>query len=254
MKRSFGIFGSPRFIALWALMFLAGNGLWVNAQPAGATNNASSKWEPDIQAFERMDKTNPPPQGAVLFLGSSTIRLWKTLAKDMDGIPTVRRGFGGSRIADSTQFAERIVFPYNPRMIVFYAGDNDIAAKAAPEEVLADFKAFVQKIRAHSPNLPIAFISIKPSMARWGRIDAMRVANALVRHYCETTPGLKYIDVFSPMLGNDGKPLPELFESDSLHLNAAGYKLWTGIIRPQLGSKNELVGESSKQDAPAKGH
>jgi lysophospholipase L1-like esterase len=249
MKRSFWIFDNPRFIALWSAMLLAGNGLMVNAQPGGAAANAPSKWEPDIQAFERMDRTNPPPQGAVLFLGSSSIRMWKTLAEDMDGIPTVRRGFGGSRIADSTALAERIVFPYKPRMIVFYAGDNDIAAKAAPDQILADFKAFVQKVHALSPDLPIAFISIKPSMARWERIDALRVANALVRHYCESGHGLKYIDVYTPMVGDDGKPLRELFESDLLHLNGAGYKLWTRLIRPQLESKNGRSGELQNQGA-----
>jgi len=196
--------------------------------------SAFSKWEPEIQAFESMDRTNPPPQGAALFLGSSSIRKWTTLAEDMEGIQTVRRGFGGSRIADSTEFAGRIVFPYKPRMIVFYAGDNDIAEGATPDRVLADFKAFVEKIHARSPDLPIAFISIKPSMARWERIDALRVANALVRHYCESGHGLKYIDVYTLMLGCDGRPLPELFEGDGLHLNRAGYKLWTRIIRPHL--------------------
>lgn len=160
--------------------------------------------------------------------------MWKTLAEDMDGIQTVRRGFGGSQIADSTEMADRIVFPYNPRMVVLYAGDNDIAANAPPEKVLADFKAFVKKVRSRMPAVPVAFISIKPCMARWNLIDTVRVANALVRHYCESERDLKYIDVFTLTLGCDGKPLPELFESDLLHLNREGYKLWTRIIRPQL--------------------
>jgi lysophospholipase L1-like esterase len=239
MKRYFGLRDSAHYALLWVAILLTGICQSANAQSSGASTNATSthalsKWEPEIQAFERMDKTNPPPQGAVLFLGSSSIRMWKTLAEDMNGIQTVRRGVGGSRIADSTELAERIVFPYKPRMIVFYAGDNDIAANATPEQVLGDFKAFVQKVHKRFPNLPIAFISIKPCMARWERIDAVRVANALVRHYCESEHGLKYIDVYTLMLGCDGKPLPELFESDLLHLNRAGYKLWTRIIRPQL--------------------
>lgn len=234
MRRCFWVCTRGRFAVLWSAILLAGICQVVRAQTGGAVTNKPSQWESEIQAFERMDRTNPPPQGAVLFLGSSSIRMWKTLAEDMDGIRTVRRGFGGSRIADSTEMAGRIVFPYKPRMIVFYAGDNDIAANATPEQVLGDFKAFVEKVRAQSPELAIAFISIKPSMARWARIDAMRVANALVRHYCESVRGLKYIDIYTLMLGCDGKPLPELFESDLLHVNRAGYKLWTRIIRPHL--------------------
>src|ERR1700722_7316573 len=124
-------------------------------------------WEPEIHAFEMHDQTNPPPQNAVLFVGSSTIRKWTTLAKDFPGVQVINRGFGGSRIADSTALAERIIFPYEPRTIVFYAGDNDLAEGRTPEQVAADYQAFVQTVRARLPETRIAFISIKPSPIRW---------------------------------------------------------------------------------------
>ena len=141
----------------------------------------ASKWEPKIRAFEESDRERPPPKGAVLFVGSSSIVGWD-LPKYLPDLQVINRGFGGSQIADSTHFAERIIIPYKPRIVVLYAGDNDIAAGKRPERVWADFKAFVAKVHADLPEARIVFIAIKPSIARWKLVEKMRRANRMDPH------------------------------------------------------------------------
>ncbi len=197
-----------------------------------------SKWEKDIAAFEAADKTNPPPKGAILFIGSSSIRMWKSLAKDFPEHKVINRGFGGSEISDSVQFAERIVFPYEPKRIIMYAGGNDINGGKSPERVFADFKAFVEKVRQRLPNTPISYISIAPNPARWAQVEKVKAANALIEEYTQRNPKLSFINVFPRMLGEDGKPLPDIYLQDRLHMNAKGYAIWTSIIRPLLKETN----------------
>ncbi len=192
------------------------------------------QFEPAINAFEEADKTNPPAKGAVLFIGSSSIRLWTSLGEDFPRARVINRGFGGSHIEDSVDFAERIVFPYRPRLIVLYAGDNDIEGGKSPAVVLEDFKKFVAIVHQKLPRTRIAFISIKPSPARWHLADKVREANRLIKDFTEHDRRLGYIGVFSPMLGKDGRPRPELFVEDSLHMNAAGYKLWRSTLAPYI--------------------
>jgi lysophospholipase L1-like esterase len=195
---------------------------------------ADAPFEKEIRAFEAADAKQPPPKNAVLFVGSSSIRLWSTLAQDFPNVPVINRGFGGSEIADSTRYADRIVIPYHPRRIVMYAGDNDIAKGKSPQQVADDFRAFVEKVRAALPNVPISYICIKPSLQRWKLVDKIRQANHLIEQYAATQKNIDYIDVFAPMLGPDGTPRKELFRDDGLHLNAKGYALWASIIRPRL--------------------
>jgi lysophospholipase L1-like esterase len=209
--------------------------------PAGepAEKTAASpfdKWEKEIRAFEEADKLHPPPQGAVLVIGSSGVRLWKTLAEDFPEYKMINRGFGGSHIADSVHFADRIVIPYKPRLIILRAGGNDINAGKSPEQVLADFTAFVEKVRSQLPQTRIAFMTINPSPARWANVDRERRANELIRKYVAEHDNLylDYIDSFTPMLNAEGKPREELFAKDRLHNNADGYKLWVSIVRPHL--------------------
>jgi hypothetical protein len=152
---------------------------------AAQTNAGPAKWEAEIKAFEAADKTNPPPPNAVLFVGSSTIRLWKTLAQDFSEFKVINRGFGGSQIEDSTAFTSRIVIPYRPETIVLYAGDNDIAGGKSPEEVIADFKGFVQRVRAALPRTRVIFLSIKPSPSRWHLADKIRTANQGIEGFCQ---------------------------------------------------------------------
>src|SRR5436190_11748470 len=192
------------------------------------------KWEKEIAAYEQMDRTNPPPTGALLFIGSSTIRLWKTLVQDFPGHRVINRGFGGSEIVDSTHFAERVILPYKPRMVFLRAGGNDLNAGKSPEQVFADFKEFVATIHSKLPETEIVFISLSPSIARWKQADKEKAVNAMVEEYVRKTPRLKYIETYSLPLGTDGQPRPELVVADKLHFNAEGYKLLAEIVPPHL--------------------
>ena len=192
--------------------------------------NRFARWEKEIAAFEAADKTNPPPQNAILFIGSSSIRMWQSLAKDFPEHQVINRGFGGSHLADSVHFADRIVFPYQPRTIVLYAGTNDINDKKTPEQVLADFKAFVAKVHARLPETRIAFISTAPNPARWKLVEQFKTLNRLAEEYTKTNPKLAFIDVFTPMLGEDGQPSRDIYLSDKLHMNAQGYAIWKQVI------------------------
>jgi lysophospholipase L1-like esterase len=184
------------------------------------------RFEGEIRAFENADYAAPPPAGAVLFVGSSSIKHWASLQDDFEGVPVLNRGFGGSELEDVIHYAKRIVLPYHARRVVVYAGDNDLHAGKSPEDVFADFRTLVYLIRRRQPRTPIAFLSIKPSPARWDRVEQVRRANELIHDYCEARPYLEYIDVFTPMLGPDGRPRPELYQPDGLHLTPAGYAVW----------------------------
>ncbi|MFN7139336.1 MAG: SGNH/GDSL hydrolase family protein [Limisphaerales bacterium] len=196
--------------------------------------NRSDRWLPAINAFEQSDKTNPPPRNAVLFIGSSSIRGWKTLAEDFPEHQVINRGFGGSQIEDSVAFAHRIVLPYRPRTVVFYAGDNDLAAGNTPQQVFNDFKAFVSKVHEALPQTKVVFIAIKPSPSRWHLNEKTLEANGLIERFCKSDRRLSFADVYTPMLGTDGSPKPNLFVKDNLHMNAEGYELWTAVVKPHL--------------------
>ena len=201
-------------------------------QLSAQTDPKATRWEAEIRAFETSDRTNPPPHGAILFLGSSSFRLWKTLPQDFPGKAVINRGFGGSEISDSTALADRIIFPYHPRLIVLYAGDNDLANGKSASQVVADYLAFVHTVRARLPEVQIAFLSIKPSPSRWHLKTQIEAANQEIAAIKEK--GLLFIDVYHPMLGPDGNPDPELFMPDKLHPNAKAYHLWTRVIAPYL--------------------
>lgn len=192
------------------------------------------EWEEAIQKFEEKDKTEPVTKGGNLFIGSSSIRLWKTLGTDFPGSPAINRGFGGSQIVDSHHYADRIIIPYAPRKIFFYAGDNDVAAGKSASTVVADFQAFVRYVHRSLPETEIHFIAIKPSLRRWKIAETMIEANRLIAAHCATDARLGYIDIWTPMLDDSGQPDPTLFVSDGLHLNRTGYLLWADLVRPSL--------------------
>ena len=201
---------------------------------AAETNSPFAKWEQEISAFEASDITNPPPKEAIVFVGSSSIRMWKNLAKDFPDRAVLNRGFGGSQIIDSVHFADRIVLPYAPRQIVMYAGGNDINAGKTPEQVFADFKAFVAKVQAALPATRIAYISSAPNPARWAQVERVRRLNQLIEEYTRTDSHLDFINVFPQMLGPDGQPKPDIFLADRLHMNERGYALWREIVGGHL--------------------
>lgn len=213
---------------LFALLPLAA--LALDQPPA----DTPAQWAPQIAAFEAADHVQPPPQDAVLFIGSSSIEHWKSLTADFPGVAVINRGFGGSELPDSTYYADRIVAPYHPRAVVLYAGDNNLQDGHSPQQVREAFAAFVRKVRAVDPGVPVAFISIKPSVARKALLLKIEQANALVRTYAAAQKNVTYLDVFTPMLSKDGQPQPGWFVEDGLHMNRTGYALWIGIIRPWI--------------------
>lgn len=195
---------------------------------------ADPKWDPAIADFEKQDQTNPPPKDAVLFVGSSSIRLWKSLETDFAGIPVINRGFGGSTIPAVNEYVERIVWPYAPRAIVFYAGDNDIASKASPEKILSDYKTFVAKVREKLPETPIIFLSIKPSPNRAAMLAQQNETNRLIRDYIATDKAQTFLDVATPLLGPDGLPNADLFVEDGIHMKPESYTIWRDILLPHI--------------------
>lgn len=191
------------------------------------------RWTKALADFDAADRATPPTPGDVLFLGSSTIVNWDT-SKAFPGLRTINRGVWGSTLTDAVHRIDRLVFPYAPRLIVIYAGDNDINAGATSEEVAVEFERFVMTVQAKLPQTRIVFIGLKPSISRWTQVHRMRMANAIIREYCEHDDRLAFLDVDGVMLGWDEKPRRELFVDDGLHLSTQGYQLWTTLLRPFL--------------------
>lgn len=204
------------------------------AASAGAGSRDFSKWEKEISAYEAADKTSPPPKGGILFIGSSTIRLWKTLAEDFPDHKVLNRGFGGSEIVDSTHFADRIIFPYEPRQIFLRAGGNDIHAGRLPDDVAADFVEFVRTVRTRLPKAEIYFVAVSPAPSRWGETDKYRELNRLIRERTLDLPRVAVVDGFAMTLDSFGQARRELFVADMLHLNPDGYRLLADVVRPYL--------------------
>ncbi|MFL5403658.1 MAG: SGNH/GDSL hydrolase family protein [Gemmatimonadales bacterium] len=190
------------------------------------------RFEAEIRAFEAGDRASPPPRNAILFVGSSSIKNWTDVAADFPGLPVLNRGFGGSTLADVVYYADRIVLPYHPRLVVLYAGDNDLVVGRTPARVLADYREFVARLRAAEPRARLVFVSIKPSPSRRAYLDRARDTNRRIQAEIAHDSLQTYIDVFTPMLGPTGQPRPELFRGDSLHLTRAGYVLWRRLIAP----------------------
>ncbi|MBP1474960.1 hypothetical protein J7I44_11670 [Frateuria sp. MAH-13] len=207
--------------------------------PSGGEAAEFVEWQSEIAAFAAIDRLDPAPADAVLFVGSSSIRLWHTLAADLPDVPTINRGFGGSEIADSVYFAEQLIRPYRPRAIVMYAGGNDLADGKSPTQVRDAFAAFVTQARRWAVEAPFAYLSIKPNLSRRRQLPQIRQANALIRA-CAQARAVDYLDIHAPMLGADGEADPRWFDDDGLHLNADGYALWTGVVRDWLARRGLL--------------
>jgi lysophospholipase L1-like esterase len=204
------------------------------ALTARATTNTFEKFEQDIQKFEIADRAQAAPTNAILFVGSSSIRLWTNLTETFPKKKIIQRGFGGSTMADALHFADRIILPYKPKEIFVYEGDNDLAAGKAPEAVAAEFRQLVGKIHAKLPKTQVWFISVKPSPSRAHLAAKAMALNAEIEWWTRAQKRVGYIDIWNPMLGKDGKPRPELFVDDKLHLNAEGYAVWTKVIGKKL--------------------
>lgn len=186
-------------------------------------------YEAEVRAMEQARMITPPQTGVVVFYGSSSIRLWSSLREDFPGVEVVNAGFGGSTMAACAVYFERLVVPFQPRSLVVYAGDNDLGDGQHPEAVLASFRSLLQKMQALGP-VPFAFISIKPSPARWHLLNLIQQTNALIRQEMALRPHSYYVDVSPVMLNEKGEPRHELYQEDGLHLSATGYQVWTQIL------------------------
>jgi len=230
-RRYTGRMLSPRLFLRFLTALLLGH------LPLALADEAPSpfaKWEKEVAALEARDSAGPNAKGAIVFVGSSSIKRWTTLAEDFPQHRVLNHGFGGSQLRDAAHFAERLVTAFEPRFIVVYAGGNDINAKRTAEQVFTSFQDFVAAVRAKQPATPIAYISIAGNPKRWAQVEKVKKANALIEGYTKTQPYLQFIDVFPAMLGVDELPLPHIFVADKLHMNPEGYKLWTGIVGRHL--------------------
>ena len=216
---------------LWLCVLLV-----AGAIPSGkgqAADPDPNRFAQEIKAFAEWDSKNAVPAAPVLFVGSSTIRMWRT-HDSFPGLPVINRGFGGSQISDVLHFADRVVLAYQPKVIVFYAGDNDIADGKSVQRVVEDYRKFVGLVHAGRPAARIVFLAIKPSGSRWSLWPEMNRANELVRDFCKTDDRLIYTDLSASLLAAEGTPDPSLFLNDRLHLSAKGYAIWTTALAPLL--------------------
>ena len=197
-----------------------------------------ARWEPNITAFEEQDRRNPPPKGGIVFVGASSIVRWN-LGEFFPDLNVLNRGFGGSEMADTAHFAARTVLPYEPRIVVLYPGENDIARGVPPETVAGGVERFVATVRGALPQTKILVIGLKPTPARWKFNDQMLDTNRRLREIAGRHQGMTYISVEKAMLGPDKLPRPDLFIEDMQHMTRTGYEIWTDIVRPHLGSPPE---------------
>jgi lysophospholipase L1-like esterase len=201
---------------------------------ASAAQPDFARWEKEIAGIEQRDAQQKPMAGGIVFVGSSSIRLWE-LDKSFPDLPVANHGFGGSTIADSVHFFDRLVTPLKPKTIVFYAGDNDLANGLSTEQVHDDFDAFLGLVNEKLPEAKVIYLPIKPSPSRFKLLEKQQQANkAIKQSLASKTKHGVYLDTVAPMLDDNGQPRPELFRNDKLHLNDTGYELWTKLLRPLL--------------------
>ena len=203
---------------------------WTLDTRAAGEPHTPDKFEPEIRKFEVVDQRTPPPVGAILFTGSSSIRLWTHLTADLPGRTVLNRGFGGSQMSDLLHFFDRVVLPYHPAMIVVYEGDNDLADGKTVDAVFADFRTFLQRVQETLPDTSVALLAVKPSPARRLLLEEQRDLNRRLRELAAKEPRLSFIDTATPLLAPDGSMRPELYREDGLHLDADGYAIWRKAV------------------------
>jgi len=196
----------------------------------------AQNFESEIRTFERQDSIEKTAKGQILLYGSSTMRLWKTCKKDLEGYKIANRGFGGSQMSDAVHYFNRVVLPLAPSWILLYEGDNDISnGKKSPEQVLKDFETFMQLVEQKLPNTKVAVFSLRPSIARQHLMPQQRQVNKMLKKYCrKSRKRVYFVDVYDLLLTPDGKPNPDYLDPDKLHLNAKGYEVWAKVTRDFL--------------------
>jgi len=191
-------------------------------------------WEKEIAAFVDSDKREFPKKKKLLFVGSSTIRGWHSLEKDFPDFLTINRGFGGSHLEDINFYAPQIVFPYKPKLIVIYAGENDVVAGKSIERVFDDFKKFVNLTHKNLPKTRMIVVSLKPSPARWEFAPKFKELNKLIEAETKKNKRLLFVDLWSAMLDLNNQPKKEIYQIDRLHINAEGYGIWRETLSPHI--------------------
>ncbi len=197
------------------------------------TQTQPAFWD-DVQTIKRYDQIFAPPVSPILFTGSSSIRLWGNLAEQFCGYKVLNRGIGGAVLKDIDRYVEDIILPYHPKQIVLYIGENDIVSAPSGDSVFAGFQKLFVHIRSRLPQTPVAYISIKPSPSREQYLPIAVRANKLIREFLQQQPNTVFVDIYQSMLDKNGKPRPELFRDDQLHMVAAGYEIWYKKLRPYL--------------------
>ena len=190
----------------------------------------------DIQNFKKADRSYPPVKDIILFVGSSSFTYWKDVQKDLNNPMILNRGFGGSTLVDLWKYKDDVLFAYKPKQIVIYCGENDVASSenVSSSEVAGRFKKLYKSIRNKYPDIPVAFISLKPSPSRWKMKDRMREANHLIRQFAEAENNFVFVDIWDKMLNENGYPKSEIFMADSLHMNKYGYEIWAKALNQVL--------------------
>jgi hypothetical protein len=190
----------------------------------------------EVAAFKAIDQKTSPAKGQILFIGSSTFTIWQDAQAFFPSHKILNRAFGGSRLLDQMNFVNDVVFPYEPKQIVIYCGENDLGGEPnlPAYKVLERFEKLYGLLRARLPKTPIAYVSMKPSPSRFHLASKFIAANRWIREFCEKQPSTEFIDTWSAMLDASGRPRQELFTKDDLHMNAYGYRLWAPIIEPHL--------------------
>jgi len=192
-------------------------------------------WD-EIQAFKKQDAANPAPKNAILFVGSSSFRMWADVQNAFPGYTIINRGFGGSGLPDLIRYTDDVIVPYRPKQILIYCGDNDLASSdtITAQMVVDRFKTLFTNIRKKLDNVPIAYVSIKPSPSRVKLMPKMMQANNMIKDYLTKKNKTAFIDVYHAMVDADNKPMPDIFKEDNLHMNAKGYAIWQKTIEPYL--------------------
>ena len=200
--------------------------------PGISQDDGPARFESQVSAYEAEDQSTPFPEGAVLFVGSSSVRMWKTVDNDFPQVPVVNRGFGGSQFSDLLYYLDRLVTCYKPSKIFIYEGDNDISSGKKPQQIVKEAIEVRQRIAQSLPGVPVFFIAAKPSVARWKLRKKYQQLNSQLAIYAAKTPGTGFVNVWDPALDANGEVLTDIFLEDNLHMNEKGYAIWKAAIDP----------------------
>jgi lysophospholipase L1-like esterase len=209
--------------------------LSASSAPQAQNRVLNQRFEKQVQEYEASDEKSPAPRGAILFAGDSQFFRWKTIHEDLAGFTLINRGIDSFQLPDLLHYVDRLVLPYEPRLIVLHVGGNDIHNGRTPDQLLADFQSFVARVRTRLPDVPIVYSGITPGPGRWDEAPQRVVANRVLQQYIATQPGLAFVDLWSPMLAPDGKPREDLWVADRVHPNHAGYLIRVNLTKPLLG-------------------